>query len=71
MLRMFEFKCSTCNEYKEALVNDPIEDAPECTHGHGKMAKIISTPAFNFANGAGTDMGRSWAIPGHPLPPIN
>jgi len=70
MLRMFEFRCPVCGEYHEKLVNDPVEDAPQCSQGHGKTAKIISTPAIKFKNGHGTYMGQSMSIAGRPLPEI-
>jgi hypothetical protein len=67
MLKMFEFKCPHCDYYVERLVSDAILDAPFCTNGHGKTEKIISTPSFHFADGAGTSAGKAWAFHGKPL----
>jgi predicted nucleic acid-binding Zn ribbon protein len=68
MLRMFDYKCVKCDEFRDKLVRDIIADAPQCPNGHGLMQKTISTPAFRFARGNGTDMGNTMAIPGYPLP---
>lgn len=64
-----EFRCDTCNHYKEVLVD--INDAPECDvdASHGPMKRLISASSFQFKSG-GVDMGRSMAVRGYPLPPV-
>lgn len=64
---IFDYKCKVCEHSAEKLMklSDPI---PICINEeHGEMEKQWTTPAFHFADGAGTSMGRAWSFPGRPL----
>lgn len=66
---LFQFKCNHCESNDEYLVTRDVYEV-RCKHCSNIAKRIISTPAFRFANGTGTDMGSCMSIPGQPLPSI-
>lgn len=82
---IYVYQCQTCQKVQERFqkLDDPapwcVDYIPASgtvealmlpdLHAHGPMQKLMTAPAFNFANGQGTDMGNTMAIPGYPLPP--
>ena len=63
---IFDYECHKCGTITESLQKYD-EAGPVCCDE--EMHRLIGTPAFQFDNPRGTDMGMAMSIRGHRLPP--
>jgi putative FmdB family regulatory protein len=63
MKKLFSYKCPECGHEQENLRH--LNDNVICDECSSITSKLITTPAFTFTNGKGTDGGQTMRIPGN------